>query len=172
MGANARLYAFVRYPDRTDLVTAHIAPLPKGARSASKNDARAAMQLPGEQAAYARIGPAEPEFLIINGVQVMHYTVEATDPQNPIQRTSTWGLFGEGSVVFVGYSSDAAHAALAQEAGARAIATISLPHQTDATWVESHLLTILGGWILGIAAVAVWCSVLLKVARTWWAKRR
>lgn len=114
---------------------------------------------------------AEPDLLIINGLQVVRFAATLNDPKSPIKTMITYYVVGRSNLVSLAFVTASDDVAQLQDLAEKSMATLKMPlppeparWQTRDEQVSSHVRVVLSG-VLTLAALclgAVWLYQLLR----------
>jgi hypothetical protein len=155
------MFAFVRFEEWGFVLNAARAPGSPHPGPISRLEARGFIQ------GWVKRGPSvtaqEPDFLVINGVQVFRFVSFYKVKPAP-KAFITYGLAGKSGLVVVVFVTDKEHLARVRELADAVIASVSLPHaEVPELWTvpESELPGFGVGYAVTAAALRFWLLLLL-----------
>ncbi len=135
LAAPNRLYAFVRFPDWVYLVSGTFQPRSSRGLMLRRNVpdfVRGIVMASGE----FRMAEKEPDLLVLNGLQVLRFTLVSGDPKAKVgTHLLFYVVLGNETMVFVSFMTDAAHLARVREISEKMMATVAMPPvSAHASW--------------------------------------
>lgn len=172
MAPGQRLVAVVRLADWGYWVTAHVSARPdRGPLSRARAREFVAGAVRGAREGKGKYAPAEPEpeYLVVNGLQVVRYGLTSADRSSPASEVIAYSVVGRDAVVTLSFMTDAGHLEAMRGLAEKTMATLAMPPVKEpATWEESwpDARTVRLGRLVGrVASLGAACLVVVLLVR-------